>query len=423
MASDLLHPTTKSPDTKRPPKRSRSLSDEGDAALPASTSKKTKITGPDSVPFWGAQAIKPLTEDNLELLQDIMSNPSQTNQQLSRKGSIQHRRVSQLSSSSKRSYSESGLASEPDPASETSSSTRAITAINPRFPRYLKDCGFDSEAEDLPNKDDVSSLKRVMARERDSPEPDRQLFHLTRSKLKPKNEVSVMKRLSPMLFPYRDLPTNNSKTKNLVYHDDVSWDEWGSNKPGFLPKPKPDLCIAFDEKAFTATELAKMTSPYLAGTSYAPSFTLEAKTALQSMDIAERQNANNMIPLLQRDFTLQKSNHNDKEMERRIRFISTTHNTKAQNYHVWFYVLKDDGTPTWCSHQISYVDFQDPDDSGFETARRANLNLCEYISDTVFKDLRKALAGPEPDTAASAPPSTDGQSSTASAELAKRSKK
>lgn len=212
----------------------------------------------------------------------------------------------------------------------------------------------------------------------------------------------LLHRLSPLLFPYRDLPTNNQKTSNLVYHDDVSWQEWGSNKPGFLPTPKPDLCIAFKSSAFTSQEAARMTSPYLLSTSYAPSLTLEVKTALQSMVIAERQNANNMISLLQRDFALQKDIGQHKQAERRIRFISTTHDTVLQRWQAWYFVIKDDGNPKWCCCDLGKVDYEDPDSDGFQTARRYNLNLCEYISDTVFKELRKTLAGCDTD------PSTHG---------------
>lgn len=203
-----------------------------------------------------------------------------------------------------------------------------------------------------------------------------------------------------MLFPPRDLITNNQMTKNLVYHDDVSWNGWGSMKPGLLPTPKPDLCIAFDETAFTSAELKKMTSPYTNGSSFAPALTLEFKTALQGMKVASRQNANNMIPLLETDYTLQKTNGTEKQMERRIRFVSTAHDTTMQRYDAWFYVFKGDSIiPKWCSFQLQKVDFEDPDGDGFQTARRCNLNYCEYISDTVFKELRNTLAGVVPNAA------------------------
>ncbi|KAL9017279.1 MAG: hypothetical protein Q9185_005400 [Variospora sp. 1 TL-2023] len=350
------------------------------------TAKRAR-SGPDSVPFWGLDAIKPLTEANLDTFLESMSGSDQRYQPLSRKNSAQHRRVTALSSS-KRSHAESESVSE-----GSCLSSRAVTATNPRFPKYLMDCGFDGEATEKPPAEDLEALRLVMRTTRDSPEPDHQLFHLTRKEMKFKNEVSVVKRLSPLLFPYRDLPTNNQKTSNLVYHDDVSWQEWGSNKPGFLPTSKPDLCIAFKSSAFTSQEAARMTSPYLLSTSYAPSLTLEVKTALQSMVIAERQNANNMISLLQRDFALQKDIGQHKQAERRIRFISTTHDTVLQRWQAWYFVIKDDGNPKWCCCDLGKVDYEDPDSDGFQTARRYNLNLCEYISDSVFKKFRKTLAG------------------------------
>ncbi|KAL9007849.1 MAG: hypothetical protein Q9173_006966 [Seirophora scorigena] len=372
-------------------KRPREVNEEDDLAAHDVTglcppSSKCAKSGANSVSFWGSQAVKPLTEANLEIFLGSMSGSDKGKQPLSRENSAQHPRVAALSSP-KRSHAESENISE-----NSSISTKAVAAINPRFSQYLMDCGFDDEATQKPHADDLEALKAVMGRRRDSPEPDHRLFHQTREEVKLKNEVSIVKRLSPMLFPYRDLPSNNQKTSNLVYHDDVSWHEWGSNKLGYLPTPKPDLCIAFRRSAFTSQELAKMKSPYLVSKSYAPALTLEVKTALQSLATAERQNANNMISLLQRDFALQKDIGSHHQMEEKIRFISATHDTAVQNYQAWFWVIEDNGIPKWCRCQLAKVDFGDPEEDGFQTARRYNLNLCEYISDTVFKNLRKSLA-------------------------------
>lgn len=110
------------------------------------------------------------------------------------------------------------------------------------------------------------------------------------------------------------------------------------------------------------------------------------------MVIAERQNANNMIHLLQIEFALQKSISRHRQLERRVRFVSTTHDTAIQNYQAWFYVIGNGGFPKWCCSPLSSVNFEDPDGGGCQTARKYNLNICEYISDTVFKDLRQVLA-------------------------------
>ena len=191
---------------------------------------------------------------------------------------------------------------------------------------------------------------------------------------------------------------NNQKTENLVYQDDVAWSAWGSVKPGLLPTPKPDLCIGFKKSAFTSSELEKLTSPYANGRTFAPRLTLEVKTALQGMKVAKRQNANNMIQLLEADYALLKTNQMHELMERRIRFISTAHDTNMQIYDAWFYVFDSDGNPKWCSSYLDSVVFSNPRGNGFQTARRYNLNYCEYISDTVFQGLRKALNGEAPGT-------------------------
>ncbi|KAL8680959.1 MAG: hypothetical protein Q9186_002859 [Xanthomendoza sp. 1 TL-2023] len=375
---------------KRPRSEEVEETQENSTGLPASTTKRAKAqpltkSGPDSVPFWGVQAIKPLTEANLNRFQDSMSNSDQHISHVSRQNSAKYRRVSGLSSS-KRSHSLMDL------QSNASMSSRACAANSPRFEKHLKDCCYDIKGAEKPDPNDLEEWRKVMAQKRESPEPDAELFHLTREQVKSKNEVSVVKRLSPMLFPYRDLPINNQKTNNLVYIDDSQWIEWGSIKPGYLPIPKPDLTIAFKEESFTTAELERMISPYILATSYAPFFTLEIKT-IEQMGIAEKQNANNMIPLLQRDFTLQKANNTHKEYERKVRCVSSTHDTAIQRFHAWFYVIEAGGNPKWCCTELDTVTFTNPHSNGFQTARQYNLNLCEYISDTMFKQLRNTLAG------------------------------
>lgn len=91
-----------------------------------------------------------------------------------------------------------------------------------------------------------------------------------------------------MLFPYRDLPSNNRKTENLIYYDDALWADWGSLMPGFLPTPKPDLCVSFKRTAFTRLELQRLKkSPYPDQRGRSPSFTLEFKTALIGSEVRE----------------------------------------------------------------------------------------------------------------------------------------
>ena len=127
----------------------------------------------------GIHAVKPLTKTNLELLQDSMSNPGCN----SRKASAPHRPVSALTSSD-RSLTQTEV-------SETSSISRTHAATSPKFLECLIECGLDSSRLERPNQKDLQTLRSVLARERDSPEPDSQIFHLTREKVHDKNEVSV----------------------------------------------------------------------------------------------------------------------------------------------------------------------------------------------------------------------------------------
>lgn len=202
-----------------------------------------------------------------------------------------------------------------------------------------------------------------------------------------------------MLFPYRDLPSNNQKTQNLEYIDAAKWEAWGSIDAGRLPTPKPDLCITFKKTAFTASELDKLKSPYISASSIAPSLTLEILGMDQAWGAAANKTANNMIHLLMRDYALQHARGTHKQMERRIRFVSTIHDTDMQEYQAWFYIIDSEGNPKWCSYVFENVYYGFPGNGGFQKARQYNLNLCEYISDTVFRELRNTLNGVSGDTA------------------------
>lgn len=106
------------------------------------------------------------------------------------KDSAPHRRVSALSSSkgSKRSHSATQV------SDDGSGSTRAYAPASINFEKCLRDCGLDVNGLERPDQNDLDALRRVMARARDSPEPDSQAFHLTRAKVDTKNEASIAKR-------------------------------------------------------------------------------------------------------------------------------------------------------------------------------------------------------------------------------------
>lgn len=178
---DLISRRTEQKD--RPLKRTR----ESEEPLPAKrarleTSPEPKASPTTSRPT-GIHAIKPLTKTNLKLLQESMSKSAST----SRGGSAPHRRVSALTSS-KRSLTAPEV-------SETSSNSRAYAATSLKYQECLEECGLDGTGLiERPNQQDLETLRRVLARERDSPEPDSQFFYLTRAMVHQKNEVSIAKR-------------------------------------------------------------------------------------------------------------------------------------------------------------------------------------------------------------------------------------
>lgn len=104
------------------------------------------------------------------------------------------------------------------------------------------------------------------------------------------------------------------------------------------------------------------------------------------------QNANNAISALRADFELQQSIGQARENERKIRLITTAHNTRIQWYTAWFYILGAEGKPEWYSKLIKENSFRVPEDNGFEILRRCNLNLQEYLNVHTLSHLKADLA-------------------------------
>ena len=160
---------------------------ESEELLPAKRARLEPSQEPNASPntsrHTGIHAIKPLTKTNLMLLQEEMSKSAST----SRGDCAPHRRVSALSSSSKRSHSATEI-------SETGSNSRAYAATSLKYQECLIECGLDDTGLERPNQQDLETLRSVLARERDSPEPDSRFFNLTRAKVHQKNEASIAKR-------------------------------------------------------------------------------------------------------------------------------------------------------------------------------------------------------------------------------------
>lgn len=317
--------------------------------------------------------VQSLTRENLGLLEESMPSDSANTR-------------SKLSTSlSKRSFPE-------EPSSASSQTSRSLAATNIRFENELRRLNVDFLGSEEPNAEDITRLREVMEKGRDSPDPDRAEFHETRLLVQRENEVRITQRLTPLLWPQRELPSNNHKTTNLLYRSDAVWQNWCSASPGILPKPKPDFCITFKDSAFDPEVRKLMTSPYVDEAGFAPRLTCEVKTALQGPDIANRQNANNMLSVLEADFLLQQRLGRTHAMERKIRIITLAHNTRTQWYDAWFYALDNHGKPKWCSYRIKSVNFDVLHENGFETARQYNLNLCEHLERVILPELRADLA-------------------------------
>lgn len=241
-----------------------------------------------------------------------------------------------------------------------------------------------------PDKEDLKTILELIQKRRDSPEPDRAEFYETLALVDNTNETMIANRLTPLLIPFRDRPSNKQNTSNLLYRSDSPWPGFGSVYPRLLPVPQPDLLISFSSAAFTAEQQRHMISPYKDEAGFYPGIICEVKTALQGPKVADRQNGNNAICALLADFQFQqKLGH---KMEGKIRLVTTAHDTRSQWYTVWFHVLGHDGKPEWCSKSIKHITFHIEEERGFLDARAANLNLCGHLQSVILPQLYEDLA-------------------------------
>lgn len=100
----------------------------------------------------------------------------------------------------------------------------------------------------------------------------------------------------------------------------------------------------------------------------------EVKTAFQGSSIADRQNANNMVPVLIRNYLLQKSLGREQKLERNIRFLAMAHDTNSMWIRGWFYILWEDGRSKWSSTLIKQVPFAMRTENEYQIAPKYCLN-------------------------------------------------
>lgn len=149
-------------------------------------------------------------------------------------------------------------------SSWTTKSSRAYFALDVRFENVLKDLFVDFQETEEACLSDVARVLKILDKDRDSPEPDQNVsktFHDIRRLVTTENEATVTSRLTPLLVPHRDLPPNNSKTKNLLYRHDTAWNNWRSLHPGVPPVQKPDFCITFKASAFSIAQNSSWDPP------------------------------------------------------------------------------------------------------------------------------------------------------------------
>ncbi|TEY33025.1 hypothetical protein BOTCAL_0695g00020 [Botryotinia calthae] len=195
------------------------------------------------------------------------------------------------------------------------------------------------------------------------------IFKETCKNIQGRNEAMIVQHISPLICPSA-LALKILGAKHLKpLHDSIN-EGWNSAIPFYSSRPQPDYSVGFGRSAFTKDQLEKLapfvgeipdtcTSYYMATWQmYLPFLTLEVKSGIAALDIADRQNAHSMTIAVRGIVELFKLVKREKELHREILAFSISHND--QNVRIYgHYPVIDEGTTTFYRYSIRYFGFKE----------------------------------------------------------------
>ena len=193
------------------------------------------------------------------------------------------------------------------------------------------------------------------------------LFDETCAGVQGRNEAMIVRDISPLICPSAQV-LRIYGAKHLSHLFESVNEAWNSMAEFEGTLPQPDYSVGFGRSAFTQEQLNKLKpfvgepgsklTTYLMATTrmYFPFLTCEVKCGAAALDIADRQNAQNMSVALRALVVLFRSVKREKELDRETLAFSISHDHTSVRIYGHYPVIEGDKT-TFYRHSIHKFDF------------------------------------------------------------------
>ena len=225
------------------------------------------------------------------------------------------------------------------------------------------------------------------------------LFKRTCEKVRNRNEAMVVQDITRLIVPSAEnLAIYGAQHLNHLF-ESVN-EGWNSMAEFEGTLPQPDYSVGFGRSAFTQEQLnklkpfvgapgSKLTTYFMATTRmYFPFLTCEVKCGAAALDIADRQNAQNMSVALRALVVLFRSVKREKELDREILAFSISHDHRSVRIYGQYPVIVGDKT-TFYRHPIRGFDFTDGEEKW--TAYKFTKNVYDHWMPILHKKICSAI--------------------------------
>lgn len=221
------------------------------------------------------------------------------------------------------------------------------------------------------------------------------LFDETCQSVQGRNEAMIVRDISPLICPSAQVLRIHG-AKHLIHLFESVNEGWNSMAEYLGTLPQPDYSVGFSRSAFTQEQLnklkpfvgepgSKLTTYFMATTRmYFPFLTCEVKCGAATLDIADRQNAQNMSVALRALVVLFRSVKREKELDREILAFSISHDHRTVRMYGHYPVMEGDKT-TFYRHPIHEFGFKALDGKEKWTAYKFVKNVYDHHSPKIHK--------------------------------------
>ncbi len=221
------------------------------------------------------------------------------------------------------------------------------------------------------------------------------LFDETYQSVQGRNEAMIVRDISPLICPSAQiLRIYGAKHLNHLF-ESVN-EGWNSMAEFEGSLPQPDYSVGFRQSAFTQKQLnklkpfvgepgSKLTTYFMATTRmYFPFLTCEVKCGAAALDVADRQNAQNMSVALRALVVLFRSVKREKELDRKILAFSISHDHRSVRIYGHYAIIEGNKT-SYYRHPIHEFSFTARDGMEKWTAYKIVKTVYDHHSITLHK--------------------------------------